>query len=179
MNWMFASAISGLLSLGLAQNAAAASPPSDPVASALSAAPAAIGQHAAVMGLDMKTLRKGDNGWTCYPDDPGTPGDDPMCVDANGQEWMAAFMNHTAPPAAKVGLAYMLKGGSDASNLDPSLAKPPSGAKWVTTGPHLMILNASVAAASGYPTGQADPDTARPYVMWGGTPYAHIMFPVK
>ena len=32
---------------------------------------------------------------------------------------------------------------------------------------------------SRYPTKQAAPDTSKPYVMYGGTPYAHIMFPVK
>ena len=179
MNRVLAFAISGLLGLGFAQTTVAAGPASDPVASAISAAPPSIGQHATVMGLDMKILRKGDNGWTCFPDDPNSPGDDPMCMDANGMEWMMAFMNHTAPPATKVGMSYMLQGGSDASNLDPSFTKPPTGGKWVTTGPHLMILNASVAAASGYPAGQADPDTSRPYVMWSGSPYAHIMFPVK
>ena len=28
-----------------------------------------------------------------------------------------------------------------------------------------------------YPAG-AEPDTAKPYVMFGGTPYAHLMVPV-
>jgi hypothetical protein len=150
----------------------------DPIASAASAAPAAIGAHATVMTMDGKVLRKGTNGWTCFPDDPGTPGNDPMCVDKNGLDWMNAAMAKKPPPAA-VGLAYMLQGGSDASNLDPAAAKPPAGAKWVTTGPHMMVLSAAVAAASGYPTKQAAPDTTKPYVMYGGTPYAHIMFPVK
>ncbi len=175
MNRFLAVATFGLCGLGF--NAVAA-PAKDPVASATSGAPAAIGARATVMGLDMKLIREGDNGWTCFPDDPGTPGNDPMCVDANGLEWMTAFMGHTAPPA-KVGMAYMLQGGSDASNLDPLLATPAKGGKWVTTGPHVMILSASLAAASGYPSGQADPDVTRPYVMWAGTPYAHIMFPVK
>jgi hypothetical protein len=25
----------------------------------------------------------------------------------------------------------------------------------------------------------ADPDTSNPYVMWAGTPYQHLMIPVK
>ena len=29
----------------------------------------------------------------------------------------------------------------------------------------------------GYPT-EAKPDTTQPYVMWPGTPYAHLMIPV-
>ncbi len=149
------------------------------VASATGAAPDAIGRGAAVMGLDMKLIRKGSNGWTCFPDDPATPGNDPMCVDANGLEWMQAMMSHRPPPAGKVGVAYMLAGGSDASNTDPFATKPAPGGKWVVTGPHLMILSATVAAASGYPIREANPDTSKPYVMFGGTPYAHIMAPVK
>jgi hypothetical protein len=31
---------------------------------------------------------------------------------------------------------------------------------------------------AGYPT-SADPDTTKPYVMWAGTPYAHLMIPMK
>jgi hypothetical protein len=156
-----------------------AAAPADPVASAVSAAPASIGKAATVMSLDMKVLRKGTNDWTCFPDDPGTPGNDPMCFDRNGMAWMTALTQHKAPPKGAVGFCYMLQGGSDASNLDPFATKPPAGSKWVTTGPHVMILSAAVAAASGYPTKQANPDTSRPYVMFGGTPYAHIMAPVR
>ena len=158
--------------------AAAARAAPDPITSAASAAPAAIGGQATVMTMDGKVLRKGTNGWTCFPDDPGTPGPDPMGVDKNGMDWMNALMAKKPPPAT-VGMAYMLQGGSDASNLDPFLSKPPAGAKWVTTGPHIMVLSASLAAGSGYPTKQAAPDATKPYVMYGGTPYAHIMFPVK
>jgi hypothetical protein len=87
---------------------------------------------------------------------------------------MQAMMAHRTPPAA-VGFAYMLRGGFDASNLDPFATKPAGGA-WVKTGPH-MVLSRAVASASGYPGGP-HPDTSRPYVMFGGTPYAHIMMPV-
>jgi hypothetical protein len=30
----------------------------------------------------------------------------------------------------------------------------------------------------GYPK-TADPDPTKPYVMWPGTPYEHVMIPVK
>jgi hypothetical protein len=167
--------LAGLVAAGATTTVSAAT---DPVASAASAAPPSIGAAATVMSMDGKVLRKGTNGWTCFPDDPGTPGADPMCLDRNGMAWMNALMAKKPPPKV-VGLSYMLQGGSDASNLDPFLSKPPAGQKWVTTGPHMMVLSADVAAASGYPTKQANPDTSKPYVMYGGTPYAHIMFPVK
>ena len=146
------------------------------IADALSAAPSSIAAGATVMGADGKVLRQGSNGWICMPDDPATPGRDPMCVDKNGLAWVMALMDHKAPPAGVVGIAFMLAGGSDASNVDPYAVKP-SGA-WITTGPHVMLLSAEAAKASGYPGG-AHPDTRKPSVMFEGTPYAHIMLPVK
>ncbi len=156
--------------------AAAPAIANDPVASALSAAPAAIAAGAAVMGGDGKMLKEGSNGWTCMPDLPHTPGNDPMCLDKAGLAWATAWIGKKAPDPDAVGLAYMLKGGSDASNTDPFATKPDG--EWVDSGPHVMILNARAAEASGYPSG-ARPDVTRPFVMFGGTPYAHIMMPVN
>jgi hypothetical protein len=167
---------------GLAVAAPNADSKSGLIASAESAAPAAIARSATILasGADgkMAVLRRGTNGWTCMPDDPKTPAPDPMCVDANGMAWAEAWMTHSAPPAGKVGLAYMLQGAADPSNTDPFAEKPAGGHSWVRTGPHIMILSADVAASSGYPGGE-NPDTSRPYVMFGGTPYAHIMMPVR
>jgi hypothetical protein len=152
------------------------------VADAASAAPAAIGRAAAVVAPNgsggMRTLRRGSNGWTCMPDEPNTPDDDPMCVDRNGLAWAEAWMGHRVPLADRPGLAYMLRGAADASNTDPYAAKPAAGAGWVRTGPHIMILDRNAAVRSGYPGGP-HPDTSRPYVMFAGTPYAHIMMPVR
>ena len=151
------------------------------IANATSAAPAAIGRNASVMaagsGGAMRMVRHGTNGWTCMPDEPNTPANDPMCVDRNGLAWAEAWMGHKAPPADTPGLAYMLMGAADASNTDPYATKPGRGG-WVRTGPHIMILDRNAAASSGYPGGP-NPDTSKPYVMFGGTPYAHIMMPVR
>ena len=160
----------------LAPAATPATDAGDPVASALSAAPAAIAANAAVMGGDGKMLRQGSNGWTCMPDLPHTPGTDPMCLDKAGLAWAAAWIGKKEPASDAVGLAYMLKGGSDASNTDPFATKPDG--EWVDSGPHVMILNAKAAESSGYPAG-ANPDTSKPFVMFAGTPYAHIMMPVQ
>ena len=32
------------------------------------------------------TVKQGTNGFTCMPDNPRSPGNDPMCLDANGME---------------------------------------------------------------------------------------------
>lgn len=159
-------------------NAAA---PGDPIASAESAAPASIAQDASIVTMDADgkatTLRQGKNGWTCIPDAPDTPGPDPMCMDANAAKWAAAWMGHKPPPEGAVGVMYMLEGGTDASNTDPYATKPTAENDWVKTGPHVMVVGSKEILA-GHPSG-AKPDTSVPYVMWTGTPYAHLMVPIK
>jgi hypothetical protein len=151
------------------------------IASAESAAPAAVGAGATIYGFgadgQMTTLREGTNGWWCMPDTPSTPGPDPMCGDANAMEWAMAWIGKTEPPAGKVGFIYMLAGGTDASNTDPYATGPADGNAWISTGPHVMVMNAGDMMA-GYPT-EPVPDTSQPYVMWAGTPYQHLMIPVE
>ena len=152
------------------------------IASAMSAAPAAIAKHATVVVMEadgkMRTLRKGTNGYTCMPDNPATPGPDPMCMDKNAMEWVGAWVERKTPAAGKVGFMYMLAGGTDASNTDPYAAKPAPNNHWIKTGPHVMVVGADASFYDSYPKG-ADPDTKQPYVMWAGTPYQHLMAPVK
>src|SRR5688572_20820032 len=116
----------------------------DPIKSAMAAAPESISSGATIVQAaadgSMKTLREGNNGWTCMPDNPTTPGPDPMCMDANAGQWATAWMGKKAPPANTVGVIYMLAGGTDASNTDPYAQKPTEENAWVETGPHLMIV---------------------------------------
>ena len=151
------------------------------VKSAMSAAPEAVAKDATIITVDTegktRVLREGKNGWTCMPDNPTTPGPDPMCLDKNAMEWAGAWMSRKEPPEDKVGFAYMLAGGTDASNTDPYAKGPEPGNNWVETGPHVMIVGAG-RMMEGYPR-DAKPDTSKPYVMWPGTPYEHLMIPVK
>lgn len=165
--------------------AEAATPAADPaatIASAMRAAPAKVAEGATVVGMDatgaMHTLRKGDNGFTCMADNPQTPGPDPMCMDANAMEWLMALLAKKDPPKGKVGLMYMLEGGTDASNTDPYASAPTADNHWISTGPHFMIVGAGDDFYAQYPS-DADPDTSKPYVMWPGTPYQHLMAPIK
>lgn len=152
------------------------------IQSAMRAAPKKVSESATIvaMGADgeMRTLRKGTNGFTCMPDNPASPGPDPMCLDKAAMEWAGAWIGHKAPPSGKAGLIYMLSGGTDASNTDPYAAKPDGGNHWVKTGAHIMVVGADPGFYNLYPKG-ADPDTSAPYVMWSGTPYEHLMIPVK
>ncbi len=145
------------------------------IENALSAAPAAIAEGAAVVDWELNTLREGTNGWTCMPHRPQLPGNAPMCLDEQWVKWAVAWSSHESPEISQIGLAYMLEGGADASNTDPFAAEPASGDDWVRTGPHVMIIVPDPAALDALPT---DPNNGGPYVMWKGTPYAHIMMPV-
>lgn len=152
------------------------------IKSAMSAAPRKVGAAATIVvaGKDggMRTLREGSNGFTCMPDNPATPGPDPMCMDRAALDWAGAWMGHKEPAAGKVGFMYMLAGGTDASNTDPYATKPGPDKHWIKTGPHVMIVGAEPAFYEMYPK-SPDPDTSMPYVMWPGTPYQHLMIPVK
>lgn len=152
----------------------------DIIRSAESAAPAAVGKDATIIAASadgsMRTVREGTNGFTCMADAPDTPGPDPMCADSNAMEWINAWIGHKEPPA-KTGFMYMLAGGTDASNTDPYAKAPSSANNWIKTGPHVMVVGDKAMLAS-YPANPA-PDTTKPYVMWSGTPYAHLMVPVS
>jgi hypothetical protein len=126
-------------------------------------------------GEEMTELRAGTNGWTCMPDIPHTPGNDPMCLDPVFAEWGNAWQSRTAPPEGSFGLAYMLRGGADASNTDPFATEPAAGEDWVNVGPHVMIV---VPDPTMLESMTDDPETGGPWVMWKGTPYAHVMVPL-
>jgi hypothetical protein len=166
---------------GETANAAALAHPSDPIESAMAAAPASVSKDATIVEAQadgsMKTLRQGRNGWTCMPDSPTTPGPDPMCMDKNAGAWATAWMGKKPPTDGVPGVMYMLAGGTDASNTDPYAKAPTGGGDWIKTGPHVMVVGSKAVLAS-YPSGPS-PDTKGPYVMWAGTPYAHLMIPVE
>jgi hypothetical protein len=151
------------------------------IADAMSAGPAAVADNATVLDYEMDAegnfvvLREGSNGWTCFPDTPGTPRDDPMCLDQTWMGWMQAFMANTTPTITVPGVAYMLQGGADASNIDPFATVPAAGEDWVISPPHIMLLLPEGLDQAVYAT---DPDSGGPWIMFPGTPYEHIMMPV-
>ena len=61
---------------------------------------------------------------------------------------------------------------------DPYAKGPAPHNHWIATGAHVMVVGPAVKAMTGYPK-SADPDTTKPYVMWAGTPYEHLMIPVR
>ena len=144
------------------------------IAKALTAAPPAVAQGAAVARIDkdgnLKTLREGKNGFTCM-----LMLGNVMCADATSMAFFGAAMKKETPPD-KLGLTYMLRGDQGASNTDPAASHKTADNHWVVTGPHIMIVGAGVKDL-GLPD-SADADPSKPYLMWPGTPYAHAMIPV-
>ncbi len=69
---------------------------------ALSAAPTSVAKSAEVIDVDakrnVKVLREGTNGFTCIAGHPGIVGDDPVCADAAGMQWMTDLMAHKPKP---------------------------------------------------------------------------------
>jgi hypothetical protein len=148
----------------------------DKIARAMSSAPPAVSAEATIMDTDGTILREGSNGWTCLPDT--MPGDHaPMCNDATWMNLMMALMNGQDYTPDSIGISYMLQGepdGAGVSNSDPGHPDPQSADDYVETGPHLMIV-VPKTMLEGI---TRDPSGGGPYVMWGDTPYAHIMVPV-
>jgi len=145
------------------------------IARAISAAPVAISDQATIVDTDGAVLREGSNGWTCMPDTMA--GDKaPMCNDATWMKLMKAIAAKAPFKAEGIGISYMLQGdvGAGVSNSDPYHPDPKHADDYTETGPHVMIV-VPKPMLEGM---TRDPKSGGPYVMWGDTPYAHIMVPV-
>jgi hypothetical protein len=151
------------------------------IESAMSAAPSSIAGGATILDNELDAggtfvvLREGSNGWSCFPDIPSSPGNDPACYDQTWMNWNYALAGQVDPTVTVPGFAYMLQGGSDASNTDPFATAPAAGEDWVNSPAHVMVLVPGEIDLAAFST---DHDAGQPYVMWAGTPYEHIMIPV-
>lgn len=167
-----------------AEPVAAAPPAAEPsgpdavIADALSAALPSMAAAAAVMDWDGTMLKSGSGRYTCMPTPPQQKAagiKSPMCMDETWMQWAHAWEKREPFQAAQLGISYMLAGDGGASNIDPYATEATPDNQWVVEGPHLMILVPDPAMLEGIPT---DPANGGPYVMWKGTPYAHVMVPV-
>lgn len=148
------------------------------IANAMTGGPYGIAKDALILDwpvgdADPAVLRPGTNGWVCRPDHPGTPTNDPRCLEPN---WRKLF--GTTPGAERealnlIGFGYMLQHGDAADNHDISAYEPASGTEWVLDGPHLMI-NISGAFEEQY---AIDPNPDLPYVMFPDSQFEHLMIP--
>jgi hypothetical protein len=116
-------------------------------------------------------VRQGSNGFTCslFPDESHAP----VCGDQKGWQWFVAAMSNQPKPPAACGIAYMAKGGEHYETSDGRIVmKPAAGTKTVKEPPHWMLLTPLDSAATGIPT---HPNAGGSYIMFAGTPYAHLM----
>jgi hypothetical protein len=162
----------------MAQEAEFASPDAEAkIKEAMSAAIPEISSNATIMDWDQTMLKEGSNGWTCLPTPPMiVEGTAPMCLDEQWVHWAHAWMTKGDVATEHVGIGYMLAGDEGASNIDPYAEGPTEDNDWVIAGPHLMVIVPNVADLEGMTT---DHESGGPWVMWQGTPYAHIMVPVR
>jgi hypothetical protein len=141
------------------------------IASAESAGPAVVTSKATIKSPDGAVLRKGSNGYTCYPQQEMIG---PMCNEPIWDSLIQAMMKKEPFEADQFSVSYMLAGEGSAlgvSNSDPYATDPKESHDWVKEGPHLMIVVPDRAMLEGVSTDPKDPV----YVMWKDTPYAHIM----
>ena len=153
------------------------------IASAMRAAPARVAKDATIVAMEadgkMRTLREGKNGFTCMPDNPADAG---PRSDVHGQE--------------RDGLGERVDGEDNAAGRKDRLHVHARGR-------HRLQQHRSVRDQAGEEQSLdqdrparddrrrrrrvsttrirrvADPDTSAPYVMWPGTPYQHLMAPVR
>ena len=145
------------------------------IAEAESAAPAAVTKDATIKAPDGKVLREGSNGWTCYPQQSIIG---PMCNRPQWDKLLHAMLNKQPIDVNEFSVSYMLAGEGEAlgvSNKDPYATEPTDDNDWIKEGPHLMIVVPDEAALEGLSTDPKEPV----YVMWKGTPYAHIMVKIE
>ena len=185
MRKYFSPSLAALVAIGLLPLAAHAQQSDDAkIQEALAAGPPGVAADATVLdwpaepGGEFRVLREGSNGWTCLPDQPDDPKDnfEPMCNDAAWMGVVKAMMAGEEPRIAEVGISYMLNAEWAVSNVDPGATEPTADNEWVEGGAHLMMVVPDPAMLEHYPD---DPSPDRPYVMWKGTPYVHVMIPME
>lgn len=138
-------------------------------------APDRISAQATVVRMEpsgkTSVLRQGSNGFTCMlmPDESHAP----VCADQKALSWFTAAMSNQPKPPTTGGVAYMAKGGEHYETSDGHIVmKPAAGTKTVKEPPHWMLLTPLDTASTGIP---AHPNPGGSYVMFAGTPYAHLM----
>ena len=152
-----------------------------------SAAPAFIGDNAAIIGAGGKVLREGSNGWTCqsgnprpYPAKGWKNSHEAMaaCHDDEGMKWMMAYMQGVKPMLERDTYMWMLNGDMGEDNTKQLVFNKEDAAEgqWIESGAHLMLFPKDPASLDGQTT---DFNSGAPYVMFKGTGYDHLMIPVE
>ena len=158
--------------------AAAAQSDAKYIKAAESGGPAAIASKATIARVDPKTakvttVRPGTNGFTCVVGVPGDP-DAPYCADKNAFDWLlSAGSGKPKPTNPGPGIAYMAHGGNHFETATRDVVMMPgAGTHKVHEPPHWMLMWPFDPGTSGLP---AKENPSGVYIMFAGTPYAHLM----
>ena len=146
-------------------------------------------KDATVLNEKMEMLREGTNGWTCLPVNPRGMSDPengwkdaheamPLCGDAEVFKWISAYLSDEIPDMDYDGYAWMLHGDMGEDNSTPKVMSKDDAKEghWIESGPHLMRMPKDPSSLDGMTT---DFNSGAPYVMFSGTPYAHVMYPIQ
>jgi hypothetical protein len=76
----------------------------------------------------------------------------------------------------RLGIGYMLQGGSSPSNTDPMALEPAPGESWQIDPPHVMFIVPEDLSPNDFST---NVNSGGPYIMFEGTPYEHLMVPAQ
>jgi hypothetical protein len=145
--------------------------------------PASVSLNATIAWIDsagvVHQMRAGTNGFTCFIARPD-PLAGPVCADQNALGFFTAmFRGQPRPPAMSApGVSYMAQGGvhyEDAQGnvlMEHELSAHAAGSKRVREPPHWMLMWNANSAETGIPTRENASGT---YIMFAGTPYAHLM----
>ena len=180
---VFVTTLAMLLVFAIAKDAPTEMTDEEKIADAMSAGPNSITQDATIVewpsepGGEFNVLREGNNGWTCLASSSAAivgGARNPSCSDETWFAWFKAIVAGEEPNIEKVATSYMLSGDAGLSNTDPSATGPTEDNEWHVSGPHVMVLVPSL----NYEGVSTNHTNGGPYVMWAGTPYAHIMVPI-
>ncbi len=166
----------------LAQTVRSSDPDADKIADASRSAPAELAAGATILdwpeapGEPFRVLREGTNGWNCLPDYPGDANYAPECFDEAWKAFLTAYLERRPPATKHIGLSYMLNARWAVSNTDREATEPTADNQWHEGGSHIMLSVPDPTLLERFPTEPTPRGGA--YVMFAGTPYAHLMIPV-
>jgi hypothetical protein len=147
---------------------------------AMSAAPERVSKKATIMLPDkdgeLVVVRKGTNGFTCVPDIDGQEIPSPMCADEATMRFFLDMWSGKERPANKIpGVGYMAQGGwhwEKDGEVIMSMAKDEPGAKRVREPAHWMLIYPFTPEKTFL---QPKPSAFGTWIMFDGTPFAHLM----
>jgi hypothetical protein len=138
-----------------------------------------IGDLATVIGADGSVIREGSNGWRCEAFMPMPKnGHDaaPACSDKNSVAWANAYKAGSIPQMEGDGWIWMLHGDLGVDNIYSVQMQKDAGHKhYIESGPHMMLMPKDPSSLDNQST---DYTNGAPYVMFQGSPYAHLMIPL-